>query len=82
MYCFIIVKDHLQGTEGVQNFHYGKLTALNHYDPIKMKLYDDDGILYFTVKYWGEQDESLFAPQDWGMAYAGVTTTKIKGEIL
>ena len=82
MYCFKIERDHLQGTDGVQGNHYGNLDAVLTYSPIKMSLYDDDGILYFSVRYWGDQDESLFAPQDWGMAYAGVTTTKIKGEIL
>ena len=82
MLCFKIEIDHLDGTDGVQGNHYGNLDSILNHDPIKMKLYDDDGILYFTVLYWGSQDESLFAPQDWAMNYAGVTTTKIKGEIL
>ena len=82
MYCFKIERDHLDGANGVQGNHYGNLEATLTHDPIALTLHDDDGILYFSVLYWGADDESIFAPQDWAMYYAGVTITKIKGEIL
>lgn len=82
MFAFRIKRDHLAERypefDGRQGQKFGDLAAFLEYDPITMKLYDDDGELYYTVDYYGVQDERMFAPQDWAGDDAGVTTTKIK----
>lgn len=43
------------------------------------KLYDDDGILYYTGKYLGDPDsEWAFEPLDWAENYAGCTYIKYR----
>jgi hypothetical protein len=84
MFAFRIDRDHLS-EKGITHADYdrkgniyGEVQALIEYDPVKLKLYDDDGELYYTVSYYGDDTEEIFAPQDWAGYDAGVTTTKIK----
>lgn len=43
------------------------------------KLYDDDGILYYTGKFLGDADsEEAFEPLDWAGSYAGCTYIKYR----
>ena len=43
------------------------------------KLYDDDGILYYTGKFYGDADsEDAFQPLDWATHNAGCTDIKYR----
>ena len=54
--------------------------------PHSCKLYDDDGVLYYTVRFddIAESDDEayggLYECYRWGMVYAGTTDLRIKGE--
>jgi hypothetical protein len=62
----------------------GNKKVTNFYDPIEMKLYDDNDKLLFELEYYGRTDESMFAPQDWAaeLFNAESVTTRVNGEIL
>lgn len=64
---WVITKNHLDGKNGFGNFKGDPSTL-----PVRFKLYDDDGELY----YEGRASEEDFAPLDWAMAYAGCTIMK------
>lgn len=53
--------------------------ALHRGDGTHFKLYDDDGILYYTGKFLGDPDsEEAFEPLDWARNYAGCTEIKYR----
>jgi hypothetical protein len=49
-------------------------------EKVKIKLYDDDDILYFDGIYndLNESEEKAFAPLDWAMNDSGCTSLKYK----
>jgi hypothetical protein len=82
MFAFRIKRDHLSekypDLDGRTGQLFGDMEAFMQYDPITLKLCDDDGELYYTVSYYGDDTEEIFAPQDWAANDAGVTTTLIR----
>ena len=89
MYVFKIVRDHIGDADYDDSgkwFGYG-MKPSDRYDwcgdKIIMTIYDDDDTCYYTVHYWGDEDEeSIFAPLDWAAENAGAAKCKIKGEWL
>lgn len=86
MYLFKVTRDHLEPDSQVTLGYrgYGMTPADKAgFEKITMTIYDDDDVCYFTVDYWGDEDEeSIFAPLDWAGYYAGATKCKINGEWL
>ena len=81
MSYFRIERDHLSGADGEyssQGKHFsmkGSPPRSERQYPVVVYLYDDDGILYFTV---GCSDEGAAeAAHDWAQNDSGVTSSKI-----
>ena len=83
-YHWTITQDHIRDPEhdrdeaGTHGPHDTNLTAdqiANDPKAIEFRLYDDDGEHYYTGKYLGPDDETLFAPlDDFGTPNAGCTS--------
>jgi len=87
MYLFKVVRDHISDEHNNDSgkwFGYGMKPIDRHdWERIIMTIYDDDDTCYYTVHYWGDEDEeSIFAPLDWAAANAGAAKCKILGEWL
>lgn len=48
--------------------------------PVAIRLYDDDGELYYTGYMNGGGNVDEFEPLDWAMGYAGCTSLKYRDE--
>lgn len=84
-HCWQIIEDHTKDPEPNRyNVMYGNATLVEvlEYEPRLFRLYDDDGILYYTGIMRGDIDDELvgFAPLDWGMVYGGCTRIDYKQE--
>ena len=85
MYCWKIDTDHTSLMEGEPDVREGirgnpgaRLIGM----PVShFKLYDDDDDLYYSGRFWGDEDsEEAFAPLDWGSRYAGCTRIDYRQE--
>lgn len=87
MYVFKIEQDHLDSGE---NSRQGKVFGngmrwadRDQFERQVITVYDDDDNLYYTIGFYGDQDEeSIFAPLDWAAYDAGASYCKVNGEIL
>lgn len=82
-----VITDHTQrDSDEFSAVGIGQFTNPNEPMPHRCKLYDDDGILYYTVAYDDvaesddEADGGLYQCFHWGMTFAGTTDLRIKGE--
>jgi len=85
MYYFKVVKDHMGSDDAytAQGKQFGNIETKQGFERQVMTIYDDDDICYYTIHYWGDEDEqSIFAPLDWASYNAGATKCKINGEWL
>jgi len=78
-YSWIIDQDHIDGEDvGVTGPH-GTTTNWEYDMGIPFQMFDDDGELYYTGRYLGDDSEDLFAPlDDFGGPNAGCTGIKYK----
>ena len=82
-YCWIITGDSIDGGRskgvfGPYNYNSNLRQRLNEGEGRKFRMYDDDGELYFTGLYVGD-DYDLFAPlDDYGQPAAGCTSIQYK----
>lgn len=53
-----------------------KRRAVRKIMPVAIRLYDDDGELYYTGYMNEGENVDEFEPLDWAMGYAGCTTLK------
>ena len=78
-FYFVIIRDHLfeDGDEdNAVGITRGKRHAGRAYE---FKLYDDDGILYYTGAGTGEFEEQAWR---WGAWYAGSTRLDVDGKVV
>lgn len=70
--AWIITEDHINPKEPTK-----RLTASYQVDtyPVKFRLFDDDGILYYEGRARTQDD--VIQAHDWGMGYAGTTRSMI-----
>ena len=75
-YNWIITKDYIG--EGEENGITGPCDKSNHTDnETEFRMYDDDGVLYYSGKIWGDFDG--FEPlDDFGEPNAGCTEIRLR----
>ena len=76
-YNWLITRDYIEN--GLENGLSGPSNKLRHTDnETAFRMYDDDGVLYYAGKIWGDFDG--FEPlDDFGMPSAGCTEIQLRG---